>query len=323
MTEELKRIKKSVIREDLVAITGNMCEAVILNQFWYWSQRISDADILIEKENEIARRNGEEEKEPFYGWIYKTVEEMADETMLGLSIKQTRVHIKRLVEKGFLLERHNPKYKWDRTIQYKINLVNIARALMENGYPLSDYRIEMPETLENMHFTFLPHGKDEKVKSNRKKMDVQTSEKVKAIPYITTKTTNTDITSIDSDDRVETLKGHNDIDFGIVKNQIEKACKKLELTNYFEELQEVILYYFQKYEETFGEEHPHLKQANMEKVVSTLVNGTDVAFDLCQDEFYKDLIDKHFQTQYRGCDYNICHFVSEGVVNNRYYETYF
>ena len=30
-------------------------------------------------------------------------------------------------------------------MQYRVNLVNIAKDLKKNGYPLSDYRIEIPE----------------------------------------------------------------------------------------------------------------------------------------------------------------------------------
>lgn len=59
----MEKIKKVVLREDLLAITGDFRKAIILKQFIYWSERVSDADKFIEKENEIARKNGEEEKE--------------------------------------------------------------------------------------------------------------------------------------------------------------------------------------------------------------------------------------------------------------------
>lgn len=71
------KIKKAVIREDLLSITNDFRKAIILNQFIYWSERVSDADKFIEKENEIARSNDEDERELFYGWIYKTAEELA------------------------------------------------------------------------------------------------------------------------------------------------------------------------------------------------------------------------------------------------------
>jgi len=139
------KIKKAVIREDLLAITGDFRKAIILNQFIYWSERVSDADKFIEKENEIAKNNGEEEKELFYGWIYKNAEELAEEVMLGLSASQIRRYISDLVKLGYISKRTNPKYKWDRTLQYRVNLVKIAKVLKEKGYPLSDYKIDIPD----------------------------------------------------------------------------------------------------------------------------------------------------------------------------------
>lgn len=139
------KIKKAIIREDLLSITKDYRKAILLNQFIYWSERVSDADKFIEKENEIAKNNGEVERELFYGWIYKTAEELADEVMLGLSASQIRRYINDLVELGYISKRNNPKYKWDRTLQYRVNLVNIAKDLKKNGFPLSDYKIDIPD----------------------------------------------------------------------------------------------------------------------------------------------------------------------------------
>ena len=38
-------------------------------------------------------------------------------------------------------------------------------------------------------------------------------------------------------------------------------------------------------------------------------------------DMYRDMIDKHFQTQYQNCDYSICHFMTEGICNNRFHES--
>lgn len=101
MSNTVNKIKKAVLREDLLAITGDFRKAIILNQFIYWSERVSDADKFIEKENEIAKNNGEEERELFYGWIYKTADELAEEIMLGLSASQVRRYVRDLVDMSF------------------------------------------------------------------------------------------------------------------------------------------------------------------------------------------------------------------------------
>lgn len=177
------RIKKAVIREDLLSITKDYRKAILLNQFIYWSERISDADKFIEKENEIAKNNGEVERELFYGWIYKTAEELADEVMLGLSTSQIRRYINDLVELGYLSKRNNPKYKWDRTLQYRVNLVNIAKDLKKNGFPLSDYKIDIPDDENtNAHPCAISSEPEEN----------QSQSGECAIPEITSKNTNRD-----------------------------------------------------------------------------------------------------------------------------------
>lgn len=190
MSNTVNKIKKAVLREDLLAITGDFRKAIILKQFIYWSERVSDADKFIEKENEIAKNNGEEERELFYGWIYKTADELAEEIMLGLSASQVRRYVRDLVDMGFISKRNNPKYKWDRTLQYRVNLVNIAKALKEKGYPLSEYKIELPDDLSNVHECAI----------NEAHMENQSVPDAYAIPETTTREYNSDITNTENKD---------------------------------------------------------------------------------------------------------------------------
>lgn len=190
MSNTVNKIKKAVLREDLLAITGDFRKAIILNQFIYWSERVSDADKFIEKENEIAKNNGEEERELFYGWIYKTADELAEEIMLGLSASQVRRYVRDLVDMGFISKRNNPKYKWDRTLQYRVNLVNIAKALKEKGYPLSEYKIELPDDLSNVHGRAI----------NEVHMENQSVPDAYTIPETTNREYNSDITNTKNKD---------------------------------------------------------------------------------------------------------------------------
>lgn len=152
------KIKKAVIREDLVSITLDFREAVILNQFIYWSEKVSDMDILIAKENEIAQKNGEKEREPFCGWIYKTADELAEEVMLGLSASQIRKYINNLVNYGYITKRNNPRYKQDRTVQYKVNFVNIEKALKRRGMEEKDMNHAVLETEETKGIVFISNA---------------------------------------------------------------------------------------------------------------------------------------------------------------------
>ena len=41
--------------------------------------------------------------------------------------------------------------------------------------------------------------------------------------------------------------------------------------------------------------------------------------DILEDQVI-EMIDQHFATKYRACDYNILHFISAGIKSNRFYE---
>ena len=328
------RIKKAVIREDLLSITNDYRKAIILNQFIYWSERVSDADKFIQKENEIANSNGEEERELFYGWIYKTAEELADEVMLGLSASQIRRYISDLVDMGYISKRNNPKYKWDRTLQYRVNLVNIAKDLKKNGYPLSDYRIEIPENEKsNAHECAI----------NNEPMKNQTQVSDRAIPENTTDITNRDYhsentvispTELNTDKSAIPLKGlHTSLSderkahgqskdkWVVTKNHIVSVMDKLgygELADETQSAIEIFRYYYARYRIHTGNPHPRLNDMTMTDTLRNFIMGSDEVSDHDIDT-YEMLIDEHFKNNYgMDIDWSIRHFMTEDVRNKLY-----
>lgn len=328
------RIKKAVIREDLLSITNDYRKAIILNQFIYWSERVSDADKFIQKENEIANSNGEEERDLFYGWIYKTAEELADEVMLGLSASQIRRYISDLVDMGYISKRNNPKYKWDRTLQYRVNLVNIAKDLKKNGYPLSDYRIEIQENEKSNAY---------ECAINNEPMKNQTQVSEEAIPENTTDNTNRDYHSentIISPTELNTNKfassptglhtslsderkaGSKSKDKWVVtKNHIVSVMDKLgygELADETQSAIEIFRYYYMMYKQKTGKAHPRL---NDKAMTDTLVNFIDSLSEIdcidCDD--YECMIDEHFSNNYgKEIDWSIRHFMNIGILKKLY-----
>lgn len=184
MNEGIKKLKRAVIKEELIAITGNFIDAVILNQFIYWSERVKDFDEYIKQENDRAKKCGQNPQDLTGGWIYKTADDMSSETMLGLSASNIRLHIKALEKAGFISERTNPKYKWDRTKQYRVNLNEIVTALIEKGYTLDGY--------QHYHIENATHDlKNQKTDLDTQSADIdaQTSQTKTAIPETTPETT--------------------------------------------------------------------------------------------------------------------------------------
>jgi hypothetical protein len=129
--------KITIIREDLVALTGNPFTAVVLNQLLYWTERLTDLDQLVKEELDSERGDS-----PRYGWFYKSSEELSEETLLGFDRRTIRRYLKDFMEKGWLSERPNPANKWDRTTQYRINIRQIYLDLREVGYDLPGFPLE-------------------------------------------------------------------------------------------------------------------------------------------------------------------------------------
>ena len=146
-----------------------------------------DADRYILEEKERALKedlvvNIDESK----GWIYKTAEELSEELMIGMSKATIGRYIKQLVESGYLIQRRNPKYKWDKTYQYRVNLYKIQLELGKMGYVLEGYKllpnIKIVEEVELIEEVCV--NEDETMKENENKeaptfADVEANETLK------------------------------------------------------------------------------------------------------------------------------------------------
>jgi hypothetical protein len=81
-------------------------------------------------------------------------------------------------------------------------------------------------------------------------------------------------------------------------------------------------YYFQAYEDTFREVHPNINAKQIASIIERMPCIDDLrggSIDIYPTD-YPVLIDQHFETQYRNCDYNINHFFSGDIRALRYYE---
>jgi hypothetical protein len=138
-----RRTKKVIIKEELVELTGDYKLAIVLNQMIYWSERVADFDKFIEEEK--GRLSTETTKSDILeyqnGWIYKTAEDLAEECMITNSESTMRRYLDKLISCGWLSTRRNPKYKWDKTMQYRVNITAIQKALFTMGFALEGYRI--------------------------------------------------------------------------------------------------------------------------------------------------------------------------------------
>jgi hypothetical protein len=134
----VRPLKRVVIREELIALTGCLEEAILLGQMLYWSERTRDIDKYIQEE--LSRQIGIDVP-LLRGWIYKSARELLDETMLLCSEEKVRKHMANLVKNGWLMRRKNPYNSLDHTYQYRVNLIKVIRDLVAIGYYLEGYHL--------------------------------------------------------------------------------------------------------------------------------------------------------------------------------------
>jgi len=192
----MRRTKRVVIKEELVALTGDFKLAIVLNQMIYWSERVRDFDDFIKEEKErFAQVNIDTSSLKFRnGWIYKTAEDLAEECMITTSKATMGRYLDKLVEKQWIISRRNPDLKWDKTLQYRVNITKIQKDLFCMGYVLNGYRID----LSNLFINETPIFQDGTSKFQNETSEFQNDTPKfhddTAIPEITTEIT-TEITS--------------------------------------------------------------------------------------------------------------------------------
>lgn len=141
-----RRLKRVLIKEELVALTGDLYAAIFLSQLLYWTERCRDIDkFILEERSRFEGHDPSPASELTHGWIYKGAKELSDETMVGMAETSVRERLVKLVQMGVLQERSNPIHKWDRKKQYRLDLIQLKRLLNAHGYPLDGWQVVFPD----------------------------------------------------------------------------------------------------------------------------------------------------------------------------------
>lgn len=191
---EARKLKKVVIKEELFTLTGDMFESILLGQLIYWQDKVNDFDKFIDEEQKRCEYNKLSfNMEKSNGWMFKKASELKDECMLNISEQTIRKYLQKLTDKGFINSRINPKYKWDRTIQYRVNINFVIDSIKQLGYDgLSGWKY----TTSKNKTSNLENG--DSLDNNRDSKESNGA----AIPYTTNINYNTDITNKKEDTNV-------------------------------------------------------------------------------------------------------------------------
>jgi hypothetical protein len=124
------------LRSDFVALCeGDHCAAMILSVFESWTNtRIKHRDQAIAI-NELARSHDEQATQTTDNWVYRTEKQLKESDLMGLfGEKAISAGLKYLTDHSLIVRRvnQNPRYKYDRTLQYRLESRNINRILAKS-----------------------------------------------------------------------------------------------------------------------------------------------------------------------------------------------
>lgn len=135
----------AVIREELMALTRNTFQAIVLNHFLYWTKRCYDFDAMLQEENRRRQKSFQSpvNLEPSQGWIRKSLAALADETMVLSSQDSFKCFVGALVDRGWIEKRIDQEDLGDTMPQYRVNLPQLSKDLNALGYALPGFILEL------------------------------------------------------------------------------------------------------------------------------------------------------------------------------------
>ncbi|MDP6526184.1 MAG: hypothetical protein QGH15_18385 [Kiritimatiellia bacterium] len=135
-----RRLRRTVIKEELVAVTGDPMSAAVLNYFIECTEYARRIDEHIEAEKSLLNEWAREDFciEPTEGWVRRGAKDLARDLMIG-SDRTTRSYAATCIRLGLIEERRNPHNKFDGTKQYRVDFDELRRQLRVKGFVLGDY----------------------------------------------------------------------------------------------------------------------------------------------------------------------------------------
>lgn len=128
-----KSLARIVLREELFVITGDCKCALLLDYLIQWTENSNATDKILD---DMQKRSCDADHiEKINGWISKPLEDIAKETMLGVSAKDIEMYLSFMVDKDWLEIRKNTRSKLGDSYQYKLILNNLKQELERSGFP--------------------------------------------------------------------------------------------------------------------------------------------------------------------------------------------
>jgi len=96
-----------------------------------------------------------------------------------------------------------------------------------------------------------------------------------------------------------------------VKKAFQMRVREFTLVEYTD----IFVFYLNTYQRYIGKEHAFIKTSQLDRIMTFI---DEQGIEPC---YYDTLIISYFENTALQTDYNINHFFTDGIVNNRFYET--
>ena len=106
----MRKLKRVVVKEEFVALTGDIEKAILLNYLIVKSELYPDR------------------------WVKKTADEISKETLLNKHKSSILRIINSLQENGWIEKKKIQESPFDKTYSYKVNIEKISSDLRKLGY---------------------------------------------------------------------------------------------------------------------------------------------------------------------------------------------
>lgn len=271
-------------------------ECIFLSQLQYWIN-------MKEKNDDMSTfRDGRM-------WVYNSYEEWMRQLPF-FSERTLRRAIRKLEKSGILLIGNYNKKGFDKTSWYAIDYDALNAADSPCG---QNDRIDAVKTATPCGQNDQTNTIEYNIENNKEYILNGASADARCCSDVHPK----DVNAI----RKDVSYPKDVFNFDILKKQISKS---LDHNNVYDEYSRnevinIISYFYHRYRDYFGVDHPCINQSCMDNVVCDLLSDPSGVSDL-STEYYAPIIDQYFETEL-SCDYRIMHFMSGQVREFRNYET--
>lgn len=142
----VRPLKRTILREEFLILTGSPLRALVLNQFLYWTGRFFEFDRIILEEKIAATQSGNQSPHDFLcfqnkAWFFKRMVDLKDEIMLDVSDDDLWSSVVYLIQNDWVESQKIDENDQKDTFRFCCHIQKIQQDLGQLGYVLPHFSL--------------------------------------------------------------------------------------------------------------------------------------------------------------------------------------